>query len=53
MANHGAIVHAENVEAAVERSQLLEWLCNVYWRGAAIGMPRVLNERNSNLEPRA
>jgi L-fuculose-phosphate aldolase len=53
MASHGAIVHAENVEAAVERSQLLEWLCNVYWRAAAIGMPRVLNERNSNLEPRA
>jgi L-fuculose-phosphate aldolase len=53
MANHGAIVHAGDVEGAVERSQLLEWLCTVYWRAAVIGGPHVLNERNSTVEARA
>jgi L-fuculose-phosphate aldolase len=50
MGNHGAIVHAASVEQAVERSLLLEWLCTVYWRAAAIGSPRRYNEPIPNPE---
>ena len=42
MANHGAIVHAADVESAVELALLLEWACSVYWHAAAVGEPRVL-----------
>jgi L-fuculose-phosphate aldolase len=42
MANHGAIVHAGDLDEALELSLLLEWACTVYWRAAAIGEPRVL-----------
>jgi L-fuculose-phosphate aldolase len=44
MANHGAIAHAADVDAAVELSLLLEWACEVYWRAAAIGTPSLLGE---------
>jgi L-fuculose-phosphate aldolase len=44
MANHGAITHAPDVDAAVERALLLEWACTVYWRAAAIGSPRTLDD---------
>src|SRR3954452_7985074 len=44
MANHGAIVHGPDLGVAVELSLLLEWACTVYWRGAAIGSPKVLDE---------
>jgi L-fuculose-phosphate aldolase len=44
MANHGAIVYAQDLDGAVKQSQLLEWACTVYWRAAAIGAPRVLDE---------
>jgi len=44
MANHGAIAHAGDLGTAVELSLLLEWACTVYWRAAAIGTPRVLDE---------
>jgi L-fuculose-phosphate aldolase len=43
MANHGAIVHAHDLDAAVELSLVLEWACGVYWRAAAIGAPRSLD----------
>jgi len=43
MANHGAIVYAGDAAAAVEDSLLLEWLCGVYWRAAALGAPRTLD----------
>lgn len=43
MANHGAIVHGHDLDAALELSLLLEWACTVYWRAAAIGEPRVLD----------
>jgi L-fuculose-phosphate aldolase len=42
MANHGAIVHGEDLDGALELSLLLEWACTVYWRARAIGEPRVL-----------
>ena len=44
MANHGAIAYAADADAAVESSLLLEWGCTVYWRAAAIGTPRLLDQ---------
>ena len=43
MANHGAIVHADDLDGAVEMTLLLEWACTIYWRAAAIGDPRGLS----------
>jgi L-fuculose-phosphate aldolase len=43
MANHGAIAHGPDTNAAVELSLLLEWACTVYWRAAAIGSPTALD----------
>ena len=45
MANHGAITHAADVEAAVESSLLLEWACTVYWRASSMGAVRTLDEK--------
>jgi L-fuculose-phosphate aldolase len=45
MANHGAIAHGRDLDAAISQSLLLEWACTVYWRAAAIGTPRVLDEK--------
>ncbi|TLS42716.1 class II aldolase/adducin family protein [Streptomyces montanus] len=44
MANHGAVTHAASLEAAVERSLLLEWACELYWHAASMGTPRALDE---------
>jgi L-fuculose-phosphate aldolase len=44
MANHGAIAYGPDLEGAVGASLLLEWACTVYWRAAAIGTPRTLDE---------
>jgi L-fuculose-phosphate aldolase len=44
MANHGAVALGGDVTAAVEASLLLEWACTVYWRAAALGTPRTLDE---------
>jgi L-fuculose-phosphate aldolase len=44
MANHGAVAYAGDAAAAVDLSLLLEWACTVYWRAAAVGTPRVLDE---------
>jgi L-fuculose-phosphate aldolase len=43
MANHGAITYADTLEAAVERTLLLEWACDVYARAAALAEPRALD----------
>ncbi|MFI6934903.1 class II aldolase/adducin family protein [Streptomyces sp. NPDC050287] len=45
MANHGALTHAPTLDKAVEHALLLEWACGVYQRAAALGPPRVLDER--------
>ncbi len=45
MANHGAIAFAPDPEKAVEQSLMLEWACDVYWHAAAIGSPRVLDDK--------
>ena len=44
MANHGAIVHAQDLDAAVELALLLEWACTVYWQAAQVGEPRALGD---------
>ena len=44
IANHGALVHATDLPAAVEGSLLLEWACEVYWRAAAVGRPGTLDD---------
>jgi L-fuculose-phosphate aldolase len=44
MSNHGTITYGSDLDAAVNRSLLLEWGCELYWRAAAIGSPRTLDE---------
>ena len=44
MANHGALTYAADPAAAADLTRLLEWACEVYWRAAAIGTPRALDE---------
>jgi L-fuculose-phosphate aldolase len=43
MANHGAVTLGDEVDAAVGRTMLLEWACDVYSRAAAVGEPRTLD----------
>src|SRR5260370_23269438 len=43
MSNHGATTYAADMNAALERSTLLEWACNVYWRASMLGAPRGLS----------
>ncbi len=45
MANHGAINYAQDAAAAVENALLLEWACTMYWRAAALGTPRALDDQ--------
>jgi L-fuculose-phosphate aldolase len=45
MANHGTLTYGDDLGEAIGRAQLLEWACTVYWRAAAIGAPRSLDER--------
>ena len=45
MANHGTLTYGDDLGQAVARAQLLEWVCTLYWRAAAIGTPRALDER--------
>jgi L-fuculose-phosphate aldolase len=44
MANHGAVTYGEDLEAAVDATELLEWACGVYVHACACGTPRVLGE---------
>jgi|SRR5579875_363285 len=48
MANHGAIVHAAELEEAVELALLLEWACGVWWHARALGQPRTLDEHSQS-----
>jgi L-fuculose-phosphate aldolase len=43
MSNHGAVTYAETLETALERTELLEWACEIYSRAAAVGEPRTLD----------
>jgi L-fuculose-phosphate aldolase len=44
MSNHGAITHGPGLDQAIDASLLLEWACTIYWRAAAIGTPRTLDD---------
>jgi L-fuculose-phosphate aldolase len=44
MANHGALTIGADPHQAAELTRLLEWACSVYWRAAAVGEPRALDE---------
>jgi len=43
MANHGAIAYGPDLDVAVQQTELLEWACELYWRAAAVGLPRTLD----------
>ncbi|MFL5870738.1 MAG: class II aldolase/adducin family protein [Solirubrobacterales bacterium] len=43
MASHGAVTYADDLDSAVERTELLEWACEVYARASAVGEPAVLD----------
>lgn len=45
MANHGTLSYGDGLESAVGRALLLEWAATLYWRAAAIGTPRALDEK--------
>ncbi len=44
MANHGTLTYGNDLQSAVQRTLLLEWVCTVYWRAASIGSPRALDD---------
>lgn len=43
MANHGAIVHADSLEKAVESTLILEYSARLYCQASQLATPRVLN----------
>jgi L-fuculose-phosphate aldolase len=44
MANHGAVVTAQDIETAVAMAIDLEWLASVYYHAMLAGTPRILTE---------
>ena len=44
LANHGSVAVGEDLDSAVERALLLEWLAQLHHRASALGTPRVLDE---------
>lgn len=44
MASHGAVTHGPDMATALRATELLEWVCTVYWRAAQLGEPRVLDD---------
>lgn len=43
MSNHGAICYADDLAQAEESALVLEFACELYWRAAQLGNPRVLD----------
>jgi L-fuculose-phosphate aldolase len=41
--NHGTIAYGATLAEAYDRAQLLEWMCEVYWRARIAGTPRILS----------
>jgi L-fuculose-phosphate aldolase len=41
--NHGTIAYGDGIGEAYDRTQMLEWLAEVYWRAALAGTPRILD----------
>jgi L-fuculose-phosphate aldolase len=44
MSNHGTLCIGADLAAAIDNSLLLEWAATLYWRSAAFGTPRVLDD---------
>ncbi|MEY2517365.1 MAG: L-fuculose-phosphate aldolase [bacterium] len=44
IAQHGAVTIGDDLQAALEATELLEWACGVYVHACACGTPRVLGE---------
>jgi L-fuculose-phosphate aldolase len=42
--NHGTVAYGATLAEAYSRAQLLEWLCELYWRARQVGSPRILTE---------
>jgi L-fuculose-phosphate aldolase len=42
LGGHGAVTYGDDLDAALDATELLEWACAVYVRACAIGTPRVL-----------
>jgi L-fuculose-phosphate aldolase len=43
MGNHGAVAFGSDLASAHEKSEYLEWLCDVYLRAVSAGTPRLLS----------
>jgi L-fuculose-phosphate aldolase len=43
MANHGMLAIGPDLAGALGNAELLEWVCELYWRAAAVGRPRTLD----------
>lgn len=41
--NHGAVAVGGSLAEAYDRAVRLEWLCELYWRAASVGVPAVLS----------
>jgi L-fuculose-phosphate aldolase len=46
MQNHGSVAYGPNMEQAIHRLELLEWLAELYWRASSMGTPNVLTEKD-------
>ena len=44
LGGHGAVTYGDDLQAALDATELLEWACDVYVHACAIGTPRVLAE---------
>jgi L-fuculose-phosphate aldolase len=42
LGGHGAVTYGDDLQAALDATELLEWACGVYIRACALGTPRVL-----------
>ena len=43
--NHGAVVLGDDLDQALDRALLVEWLAEVYFRARTFGSPRILTEQ--------
>jgi L-fuculose-phosphate aldolase len=44
MGSHGAVTFGDDLQAAIDATELLEWACGVYVHACSCGTPRVLDE---------
>jgi L-fuculose-phosphate aldolase len=46
LGGHGAVTYGDDLQAALDATELLEWACGVYVHACAIGTPRVLADED-------